>query len=293
MSIRNWVRKRGTEIAPFFQITPATIYLIIFMVAPTFIFMIYSFWKVKGFKIIKEFTLDNYLEIFSSKLYIGAFANSVYIGFLVSIIVVIIGYILSYGARFFFGKHKDILVLLIFLSVFGSYLVRIYAWKSILGVSGFINQALLAIGLIDQPIKMFMYNKTAVVITLVNLYIPYTFVTIFSSIQQVSRDYIEASRDLGANSFKTFFKITFPLSFNGIVAGFIICFVFASSDFVIPSLLGGKTGLMVSKLIADQFGLVYNWPLGSALSAMWVIVLFIILLIVLGIPRILRIGKVE
>lgn len=293
MKFKNVVKKNWVRLVPFIQIAPATLYLIIFMVAPTFIFLIYSFWKVKGFELIKTFTLDNYLKIFTSELYTGTFINSIYIGVLVSIIVVIMGYILSYGLRFFFGKYKDLIVILVFLSVFGSYLVRIYAWKSILGASGLINGVLMALRLIEQPSTIFMYNRTAVIITLVNLYIPYTFVTIFSSMQYISRNHIEASRDLGASSFKTFFKVTLPLTFSGVVSGFIVTFVFSSSDFVISSLLGGRTGLMVSKIISDQFGIVYNWPLGSALSIVWIIVLFIILMLVSSLPRVLKIGRVE
>lgn len=288
MNISNKIRKNYYRILPYFQISPSALYLIIFMVAPLLVFTIYSFWRVESFKIIKDFNLENYIKIFTSKLYLKTFLNSVYIGFIASFFVVVIGYILSYGVKFFFGKYKNLWMLLIYLSIFGSYLVRIYAWKSILGVSGLINQILLSLRIVEQPLTIFMYNRVAVIITLINLYIPYSFVTIFSSLQEVSKDYIEASRDLGGNSLITFFKITFPLSFNGVITGFIVTFVFSSTDFVVPSLLGGKTGLTVSKIIAEQFGIVYNWPFAAALSIVFIVMLLIILMVISSLPKLIK-----
>ena len=276
------------KIVPFFQLAPSTIYLIFFMVAPLFVFIIFSFWRVGSFRIIKEFGFNNYINIFTSKLYLDSYLNSVYIGFIVSIIVAIIGYILAYSIRFYFGKYQNLWTILIYLSIFGGYLVRIYSWKSILGVSGLINGILLSIKVINEPIRFFMYNKIAVIITLVNLIIPYGFITVFSALQSVPKNYIEASRDLGANFFRTFFKITLPLSFNGLVAGFIISFVFSSTDFVVPSLLGGKSGLMISSIIAEQFGITYNWPLGSALSIIFIIIMLIILVLISSIPKFIK-----
>jgi len=286
MKLINNIKKNFYRMVPYFQVAPATIYLIIFLAIPGFIFVVYSFWSMEKYKMIREFTLDNYIKILTStEIYIPTLLNSIYIGFTASIILVIVGYFLAYGIKFFFGKNTDFFILLVYLSIFGSYLVRIYAWKSILGNSGLINSILLWSRIIDDPLKTFIYNRFAVIITLVNLYIPYTFLTIFSSLQSVSRNHIEASRDLGGNSFKTFFRVTFPLSFNGVVAGFIITFVFCTTDFVVPSLLGGKTGLMISTSIATQFGLIYNWPLGAALSIVFIVLMLIILLLVSNLLR--------
>jgi spermidine/putrescine transport system permease protein len=167
-------------------------------------------------------------------------------------------------------------------------LVRVYAWKTILGNYGFINQILTYLGIIKQPLEFLLYSKTAVVITLVFILVPYTILPIFSSLQNVSIDLIEAAKDLGANPTRAFFKITLPLSMPGVTTGFIFSFILSAGDYVTPQLVGGNSGLMIGRIISDQFGQSYNWPLGSAISYMMIFLMIVIINIFIWITRILK-----
>lgn len=258
-------RPRGNPTATL-QVLPTTVYLIIFFLIPVLVLFIYSFWRKEGFEFVRVFTLENYQRVLSSDLYLNVTINSLTIGLLTSLLTTILGYPLAYAVTFRFRRYRSLLLLLIFVSVIGSYLSRIYAWKSILGARGLINEVLLTANLIDEPLTFLVYNRGAVIITLTNLFVPYAFLPIYSALQNINPNLLEAARDLGATPGKVFWKVTLPLSISGVIAGFIYTLIFTSSDFVATSLLGGRNGLMISTVIADQFGLVYNWPLGSALA---------------------------
>jgi len=177
------------------------------------------------------------------------------------------------------------------ISLFSNYLVRVYAWKTILGNNGLINQFLMYIGLIKQPLEFLLYSSSAIIITLIYILIPFTILPIFSSLQNVSSDLIEAAKDLGANSAIAFYKVTLPLSMPGVITGFTFSFILSAGDYVTPQLVGGPTGLMIGKIIADQFGTVYNWPLGSALSYFMIFLMILIINILIYVTRILKLKR--
>jgi len=272
-------------------LTPLFTYFTFFFFAPMFVLFVYSFWLKTSTGLVPTFTLHNYLYIFSKKLYPITILRSIRIGFITAIICVIISYPVAYSLTFKYKKLQDVVLYLILISLFSSYLVRVYAWKTILGSNGIINQILKYIGLIEEPLTFLLFSPTAIIITLVFILTPFTILPIFSSLQNISVDLIEAANDLGANKLKTFYRVTLPLSMPGVITGFIFSFTISTGDYVTPQLVGGTEGLMIGRIVQDQFGMTYNWPFGSALAYFMIFLLIILINCFIWITAILKLKR--
>lgn len=253
-----------------------TVYVLLLFAAPIIVFLIYSFWQLDGFKIIRVWTLKNYIEVIQNEVYITLIIRSIIIGAITALITVILSYPVSYAMVFRMKEGREVILLLMILSLFSSYLVRVYAWKTILGSTGVINEMLMWIGLVQEPVSWLIYSRFAVIATLISVYFPIAVLPIYSVLMNISYSLIEASRDLGASPAKTFLKVTLPLSLSGIVAGFVFTFVLTAGDYITPALLGGNDGQMIGNSIVSQFGVASNWPLGSAIT-FFVIAIFLLL----------------
>jgi spermidine/putrescine transport system permease protein len=272
-------------------LSPLFVYFTFFFFTPMFVLFVYSFWLKTSTGLVPTFTLHNYLYIFSKKLYPITILRSLRVGITTALICVLISYPVAYSLTFKYKKLQDFVLYLILISLFSSYLVRVYAWRTILGANGFINQILKYIGIIDEPLRFILFSPTAIIITLVFILTPFTILPIFSAMQNISLDLIEAARDLGANKFKTFYKVTLPLSMPGVITGFIFSFTISTGDYVTPQLVGGTEGLMVGRIMQDQFGLTYNWPFGSALAYFMIFVLILLINGFIGITTLLRLRR--
>jgi spermidine/putrescine transport system permease protein len=257
-------------------LTPLLAYFTLLFFVPMIVLFVYSFWKTTTTGLVPAFTLKNYANIFSRALYPVVIARSIQIGFVTAVLCVLISYPVAFSLTFKYKKLQDFVLYLILVSLFSSYLVRVYAWKTILGNNGLINQVLKYLGLIKEPLSFLLYSPTAVIITLVFIQIPFTILPVFSSLQNINVDLIEAARDLGANRWSTFFKVVLPLSMPGVITGFTFAFVISAGDYVTPQMVGGTKGTMVGRIIQDQFGLTYNWPFGSALAYFMIVSLIMI-----------------
>jgi spermidine/putrescine transport system permease protein len=153
-----------------------------------------------------------------------------------------------------------------------SYIIKIYAIRSILGGTGFLNRFLLWTGLIDAPLTLFVFNLNAVLLTLTVLLIPFAILPIFLSLERIPRDLIEASSDLGASNLQTFTRIIVPLSMPGIVTAASFVFVLAIGDFLTPQMVGGQSGFTFGRIVYSQFGTAFNWPFGAALATILALV---------------------
>jgi spermidine/putrescine transport system permease protein len=171
-----------------------------------------------------------------------------------------------------------------------SYLLRAYIWKTILGSEGVLNSLLIWIGVIEQPVSYFLYNQFAMVITMSYIFMPFMVMPIYASLEKIPINLINASKDLGAGRLLSFLRITLPLSVPGILAGFTFTFCMASGDFISPVLVGGPYSNMIANVVTSQFGLAMNWPLGSAIS---VVLLLIVLLVISLSDRFERTGQVN
>ena len=272
-------------------LSPLFTYFTFFFFAPMFILFVYSFWLKTSTGLVPTFTLHNYLYIFSKKLYPLVIIRSIRIGIITALICVLISYPVAYSLTFKYKKLQDIVLYLILISLFSSYLVRVYAWKTILGSNGLINQILKYLGLIKEPLTFLLFSPTAIIITLVFILTPFTILPIFSSMQNISVDLIEAARDLGANKLQTFYKIMLPLSIPGVITGFIFSFTISTGDYVTPQLVGGTEGLMVGRIVQDQFGMTYNWPFGSALAYFMIFLLILLINVFIWITTLLKLRR--
>ncbi len=251
-------------------------FLLLLFVIPIFVFLIYSFWRIQGFEIVREWTISNYINVAENRVYLILISRSIGMGLITGVVTVILSYPVAYAMVFRMKEGREMILLLMILSLFSSYLVRVYAWKTILGSNGVINSVLLSLGLVHEPLRWLIYSQFAVIITLTSVFLPITVLPLYSSLMNIPYSLIEASRDLGAGPGQTFRKVTLPLSMPGMIAGFIFTFVLTAGDYVTPALLGGTDGQMIGNSISSQFGIASNWPLGSAITFFVVIVLVVL-----------------
>jgi spermidine/putrescine transport system permease protein len=255
---------------------PPLIWVILFLVVPYALLFCYSFWSVSTSQaILHSWTLDNYRQLFRVDVYLQTLFRSMWIAARVTMFSLLLGYPLAYYLSFYAGKRKALLYQLVIIPLWVSYLVRAYAWKTILGSDGVLNTLLQYLHLTSHPLEFLLYSPFAVVLTLTHIYTPFTFLPIYASLEHIPRDLVEASHDLGASPFQTFWRVIFPLSTPGVLAGATFAFVLSLGDFLAPLLLGGPSGIMISNIVVSLFGAAYNWPLGAAIS-------FCMLALVLG-----------
>jgi spermidine/putrescine transport system permease protein len=227
---------------------------------------IMSFFQVKDLQIVPTFTLKNYALFFTDPMYSTILLRSLAIALAVALLGVLAGYPLAYMVSLRVKRGKQVLFMLSIIPLWVSYLVRIIAWKTILGNKGVINSALLALGLTQEPLSFLLYNRFAIALTLTYICIPFVFIPVYTAIEKIPRNILEASNDLGAGEMRTFFNVVLPLSLPGLVTGFIFAFIIALGDYIIPQQLGGTQGIMFGNLIWSQFGFAFNWPFGAALG---------------------------
>jgi spermidine/putrescine transport system permease protein len=267
--------RKSIDTGPAVLLGLPTTYMLLLFAAPIFVFLVYSFWQLDGFKIIHVWTLKNYVEVIQNDVYLTLIVRSIGIGLVTALVTVIISYPVAYAMVFRMDEGREVILMLMILSLFSSYLVRVYAWKTILGATGVINSLLMAGGLVEEPIRWLMYSKFAVIVTLISVFFPIAVLPIYSVLMNIPHSLLEASRDLGAGPARTFLNVTLPLSMSGVVAGFVFTFVLTAGDYITPALLGGSDGQMIGNAIVSQFGVASNWPLGSAIT-FFVVVVFML-----------------
>lgn len=260
---------------------PAFLYMIAFFVVPTLILLVYSFYRSKAFVPIPDFILDNYWKALSSE----GFWRVMWLSLKLGLVTAAVSVLASFPVAWYivYRSRSNALLYLIIASWITSYLVRIYGWRMILGSNGFVNSSLLQFGLIDQPLEFILYNPVAVVIALVHIFMPLTLLMLLSALRDVRPEYLEAARDLGANSVSTLFRVTIPMIYRGLVSAFMFTLVLASGDYVAPQVLGGTSGMTVGLLISNQFRATGNWPFGAAMAficfLVFVAIYFIVVLL--------------
>jgi len=267
-------------------LAPATLFYAVFFAVPMLALFGLSFWKAQGFALIFDPTLGNYEKIATSPLYRTLLVRTVGIGLASAAIVVPIAFALAYVMRFIFERRGQLILQVVLISLFSGYLVRIYAWRTILGKQGLINTTLLWLGAIDRPLEFLIYSNLAIVITLTGLLLPLAVLPIYSAMVNVEREHLDVARDLGARPLHLIRTVLVPMTLPGVGTAFAFAFLLAAGDFVTPTLVGGTQSLMIGNVIADQFrGIGSNWPLGAALAF---VIMAIVLLIYFGVMRLIR-----
>ncbi|MFM9843862.1 MAG: ABC transporter permease [Dongiaceae bacterium] len=223
-----------------------------------------SFWSVRSFALRPDFTLAAYIKVWTD--YAGVFGFTLGLALVTAAICAILGFVFAYGARFHGGRWADALVLSVIVTLFGGYLVKVYAWKSILGADGILNSALMSLGLTDQPLPWLIYTPGAVVLTLVHFQLPFSFLPIYASLRNLQTETVEAARDLGASSLQIVRRVVIPQCRTGLVTAFAFAFLISAGDYVTPQFLGGPSTTMLGQFIAIEFSTRFNWPGGAAMS---------------------------
>jgi spermidine/putrescine transport system permease protein len=250
--------------APTLLIAPSLAVFVTLFVAPFAYFFLMSFWKKQRFTIEREFNLDNYYDaVTDENLEIGI--NTLIISVTVALTTTILGFVYAYIVRFKAGGWGKALLFVALVTLFGGYLMKIYAWKTILGNEGVLNSAFQTLGLIDEPIAVLLYSPGSVIVTLTHFLLPFAILPIYGSMRGITDIEMEAARDLGARPWQVMVGIIVPRSRTGITTAFLFAFLIAAGDYITPQLVGGKL-TMTGNMIALQFGQRFNWPLGAAMS---------------------------
>ena len=246
---------------------PPLLWVSVFLLVPYAILFCYSFWSVSPAQVIvHNWNLQNYLQLARNPIYLQVLFRSMRIAASVTVFALLLGYPLAYYLSFHAAKRKDLLYQLVIIPLWASYLVRGYAWKTILGSDGVLNGFLQYLHITHKPVEFFLYSPFAVIITLTHIYTPFTLLPIYASLEHIPRNLLEASHDLGSSPWSTFRRVILPLSLPGALAGATFAFVLTLGDFLAPLLVGGPSGVMISNVVVSLFGAAYNWPLGAAIS---------------------------
>jgi spermidine/putrescine transport system permease protein len=226
----------------------------------------HSFWMVRDGFIVHQWNLQNYRTLVTNPVYVQVLLRSMRIAASVTLCSLLLGYPLAYYLSFHAGRSKEILYQLVIVPLWVSYLVRGYAWKTILGSDGVLNGFLQYVHLTNAPVGFLLYSPFAVILMLTHIYTPFVFLPIYAALEHIPRPLVEASQDLGASPLKTFLRVILPLSLPGLLAGATFAFVLSLGDFLAPLLVGGASGTMIANIVQSLFGAAYDWPLGAAIS---------------------------
>jgi spermidine/putrescine transport system permease protein len=229
-------------------------------------FLAMSFWRVEGNALVPGFGLANYLEFARNEIYPRVLRGTALLALEVMLLCLLIGYPVALFIWRRQGLLRWALLFATALPLFMSYIIKLYAIRSLLGPLGFVNQALIGLGLLDRPSMALLFNQRAVLIAMVLVYLPFAVLPIFLSLERVPRGLLAASADLGASGAQTFRHVVLPLSLPGTIVGGLFAFVLALGDFVAPQMVGGTTGFTYGRVIQSQFGMAFNWPFGAALA---------------------------
>lgn len=223
---------------------------------------------------LKQLSLDNYTWLTQDALYFNAYVTSVIIAAVSTVLTLLVGYPIAYGMARAPATIRPTLLMLVILPFWTSFLIRVYAWIGILKPEGLLNQLLLATGVIHQPL-IILNTYTAIFIGIVYSYLPFMVLPLYSALEKMDYSLIEAAKDLGCPPTSAFWKITFPLSLPGVIAGCLLVFIPAVGEFVIPDLLGGSQTLMIGKTLWNEFFANRDWPVSSAVAVILLLLLIV------------------
>lgn len=262
--------------------SPTLLLLTVGVAAPFLILLVISFWTRDGFDFDTTFTLANYARIWNEPIFGALLTRSFWVSGVVTVVTVLLCYPMAYYVAFHVHRNKMLWIILMTLPFWTSYLLRVFAWKVILGYEGVINASLLSLGWIEAPLGFLLYSPTAVIITLAHAWAAFAILPLYVSLEKIDRSLLEAATDLGDGPVRRFLRITLPLSMPGVLAAFFLVFIPTTGDYITPALLGGPDGAMIGNLIQLQFGAVNNWPMGAALSivlTLWIAAIGLVFLL--------------
>ncbi len=273
--------KRRANLRAYVLLSPMLALLIFGVVVPLGTFLLYSFWRKAGFEIVQDFTLYNYQFLLGKTIYLRLIGKAILYGFIVCAVTLWLAFPFAYVvATRVKANYKNLVLLTVLVPLYTSDIVRIFAWRSVLGVNGFINQTLMGLGLIAEPIEALLFSPTAALVSLTHVMFPFMFLAVWAGLENMKSSLIESAMDLGAGPLRVIRKVVFPLALPGVLAGFLFVFIPVTGDYVYVNLMGGPGGVTVTKAIVQQFGAANHWPFASTLAvAMLLSMVFTILML--------------
>lgn len=256
---------KGNSSEGYALLAPSLVVMGLGLAAPLLLMVVTSLRAQSGLGFAQGWTLAQYGEVLGRTSYQILFARSLLISGLVTLVTVCLAYPMAYFVALH-ARRKFAWLVALTIPFWTSYLLRVFAWKIILGFDGLINSGLMRLHLIARPLEFLLYNPFAVVVTLAHAWAAFAILPIYVSLEKIDRSLLEAASDLGDSAFRRFWRITLPLSLPGVIGAAVLIFVPTTGDFVTPELVGGTKGTMIANLIEVQFNSVGNWPLGAALS---------------------------
>lgn len=260
------VLQKSESLRAYSLISPTLIIMAIGILVPFGILIVMSFWTQVGFGFDTTLTVANYELAGERPIYGALLKRSLMMSGTATIVTVLLCYPMAYFVAFHVHRNKMLWIVLMTLPFWTSYLLRVFAWKVVLGYDGVINSALMNIGLIEAPLEFLLYSQTAVIITLAHAWAAFAILPMYVSLEKIDRSLLEAATDLGDGPIARFFRITLPLSLPGVISATLLIFIPTTGDYITPTLLGGPDGVMIGNLIQKQFGAINNWPMGASLA---------------------------
>jgi spermidine/putrescine transport system permease protein len=276
---------RSESLRGYLLLSPTLVVMLLSMCLPFALMVAMSFWTQNGIDFDTSLSLTNYRKAAASPVFEVLLARSLVISGTCAISTVLISYPMAYYVAFHVQRHKMLWIILMTLPFWTSYLLRVFAWKVILGYNGVINSGLEWLGLIEEPLEFLLYSPTAVVITLAHAWAAFAILPIYVSLEKIDRSLLEAAADLGDGPISRFLRVTLPLSLPGVIAAMLLIFVPTVGDYVTPDLVGGSGGTMIANIIQVQFGRAGNWPMGAALAIIMMIIVTVAALIYMWVAR--------
>ncbi|MGN1116884.1 MAG: ABC transporter permease [Candidatus Ornithomonoglobus sp.] len=262
---------RSNTLPAMTMVGPVTLWLAFFVAIPLIYVFIMSFCSLdSGYNVVFNFTLANYARLFDPN-YVQIYGTSIVVAFLTTVLCIVIGYPFSFLIARTTSKHKALLYMLVIIPFWTNSLIRIYGWRTFLGTNGVLNNLLMAMNITSEPVQ-FLFNRGATVLGMVYCLFPFMVLPLYTAIEKLDKNILEASADLGARGGATFRKIIIPLTMSGIFSGSIMVFIPSLGYFFVADILGGGNSDVIGNLIERQFQSGNNWPLGAALSIILIII---------------------
>ncbi len=257
---------------------PISVLLVGFFAVPLMVMVLYSLWTMEGFNVVAKWTVENYVKFFTAGMYTRILLKT----FAISLLVTLVGLLFGYPFAFFLVRYvpkrwQILLLVLVIIPFWTSYLLRVYAWMGILGRHGLVNQFLMAVRLIDEPLMFLLYNNFSVTIVFLYLYLPFAIITLYASLEKFDFTQINAAMDLGATPWRAFVEIMLPQTKPGVITAFIFIFIPMLGEYITPKLVGGTNGTLMANLIVNLFR-GFQFPEGSAV-ALSIAVLIVVILV--------------
>lgn len=265
-----------------FWLAPPLLWFLVFLVIPYGVMLYFSLGHMDYVTFVPGASIGNYIHLFMVKPYSGVMLKSATIGLATAVFATLLAYPVAMTLAFYIRREwaRSLCYLMIILPWWASYLVKAYAWKTILGSGGLLNGVLMRLGVVDAPVAAFLYNDFSVVLALTYIFTPFAVLSIYAQLEKIPGSLIEAARNLGASDVDIFRRVILPISLPGVLAGGVLIFALGFGDFIAPALLGGPESLMISSLIINLLGVANDKTLAGAIGVTIIVIASILLTVV-------------